>query len=64
MSDEKIKILHVYRSEPTDDVKKLVEILSRERDAKEFSLYMGEPKPNYDILVQMICEADKTVSWW
>ena len=62
MSDEKMKILHVYRSEPTDDVKKLVEILSRDRDAKEFSLYMGDP--NYDILVQMICEADKTVSWW
>nr|HDM99653.1 hypothetical protein [Deltaproteobacteria bacterium] len=62
MSDEKMKILHVYRSEPTDDVKKLVEILSRDRDAKEFSLYVGEP--NYDILVQMIREADKTVSWW
>ncbi|NOR06132.1 MAG: hypothetical protein GQ575_07490 [Deltaproteobacteria bacterium] len=62
MSDEKMKILHVYRSEPTDDVKKLVEILSRDRDAKEFSLYMGDP--NYDILVQMINEADKTVSWW
>ncbi|RKX61506.1 MAG: hypothetical protein DRP37_03855 [Thermodesulfobacteriota bacterium] len=62
MSDEKMKILHVYRSEPTDDVKKLVEILSRDRDAKEFSLYMGDP--NYDVLVQMIQEADKTVSWW
>ncbi|MCK4605201.1 MAG: hypothetical protein KAU41_11025 [Deltaproteobacteria bacterium] len=62
MSDEKMKILHVYRSEPTDDVKKLVEILSRDRDAKDFSLYIGDP--NYDILVQMIREADKTVSWW
>ena len=62
MSDEKMKILHVYRSEPTDDVKKLVEILSRDRDAKEFSLYMGDP--NYDILVQMMQDADKTVSWW
>ena len=62
MSDEKMKILHVYRSEPTDDVKKLVEILSRDRDAKDFSLYMGDP--NYDVLVQMIQEADKTVSWW
>ncbi len=62
MSDETMKILHVYRSEPTDDVKKLVEILSRDRDAKEFSLYIGDP--NYDILVQMIREADKTVSWW
>ncbi len=62
MSDEKMKILQVYRSEPTDDVKKLVEILNRDRDAKEFSLYMGDP--NYDVLVQMIQEADKTVSWW
>jgi hypothetical protein len=62
MSDEKMKILHVYRSEPTDDVKKLVEILSRDRDAKEYSLYMGDP--NYDILVQMIQDADKIVSWW
>jgi hypothetical protein len=62
MSDEKMKILHVYRSEPTDDVKKLVEILSRDRDAKEFNLYVGDP--NYDILVQMIKDADKTVSWW
>ena len=62
MSDKKMKILHVYRSEPTDDVKKLVEILSRDRDAKEYSLYMGDP--NYDILVQMIQDADKTVSWW
>ena len=62
MSDEKMKILQVYRSEPTDDVKKLVEILNRDRDAKEFSLYMGDP--NYDVLVQMIQDADKTVSWW
>ena len=62
MSDEKMKILHVYRSEPTDDVKKLVEILSRDRDAKEYRLYIGDP--NYDILVQMIKDADKTVSWW
>jgi hypothetical protein len=62
MSDEKMKILHVYRSEPTDDVKKLVEILSRDRDAKEFNLYVGDP--NYDILVSMIQDADKTVSWW
>ncbi len=62
MSDEKMKILHVYRSEPNDDVKKLVEILSRDRDASEFKLYEGDP--NYDMLVQMIFDADQTVSWW
>ena len=42
MSDEKLKILQVYRSEPTEDVKKLVDILNRDRDADEFKLYMGE----------------------
>ena len=62
MSDEAMKILQVYKSEPTDDVKKLVEILNRDRIADEFKLYMGEP--NYDILVQKIFANDKTVCWW
>lgn len=62
MSEEKKKILHVYRSEPTDDVKKLVEILNRDREASEFKLYLSNP--NYDMLVQMIFEADQTISWW
>ena len=62
MSDEAMKILQVYKSEPTDDVKKLVEILNRDRVADEFKLYMGEP--NYDVLVQKIFANDKTVCWW
>ncbi len=63
MSDEKkMKILHVYRSEPNEDVKKLVEILNRDREPMEFNLYLGDP--NYDILVEKIFEADQTVSWW
>ncbi len=63
MSDEKkMKILHVYRSEPDETTKKLVEILNRDRDAMEFKLYVGDP--NYDKLVQMIFDADQTVSWW
>ena len=62
MSGETMKILQVYRSEPTEDVKKLVEILNRDRTADEFRLYSGEP--NYDILVQTIFANDKTVCWW
>jgi hypothetical protein len=62
MSDEKMKMLHVYRSEPSEDVKKLVEILNRDREAQEFRLYIGEP--NYDMLVKMVYDADKTVTWW
>ncbi len=63
MSEEKkMKILQVYRSEPCESVKKLVEILNRDRDAMEFKLYVGDP--NYDNLVEMIFEADQTVCWW
>ena len=62
MSEEKKKILHVYRSEPNDDVKKLVEILNRDREVQEFKLYEGDP--NYDLLVEMIFAADQTISWW
>ncbi len=57
-----MKILQVYRSEPNDDVKTLVEILNRDRDADEFNLYDGDP--DYDVLVEKIFAADKTVCWW
>ena len=63
MSEEStMKILHVYRSIPTDDVKKLVEILSRDREATHFNLYDGDP--NYAALVDMMDESDQTVTWW
>ncbi|PID72167.1 MAG: hypothetical protein CSA31_02090 [Desulfobulbus propionicus] len=62
MSDETMKILQVYRSEPTEDVQTLVAILNRDRDADEFKLYKDQP--NYDVLLQKIYAADKTVCWW
>lgn len=62
MSSDTMKILQVYRSEPTSDVTTLVDILNRDRIADEFKLYIGEP--NYDILVQKIFANDKTVCWW
>ena len=63
MSEEKkMKILHVYRTEPAEETKKLVEIVSRDRDVVEFKLYVGDP--NYDHLVQLIFDADQTISWW
>ena len=62
MSGETMKILQVYRSEPTEDVKKLVESLNRDRTVDDFRLYSGEPK--YVILVHKIFANDKTVCWW
>ena len=57
-----MKILQVYRSEPNDDVKTLVEILNRDREADEFKLYEGSP--DYSALVEKIFAADQTVCWW
>jgi len=57
-----MKMLQVYRSLPNEDVKTLVAILNRDREADEFKLY--EPNPNYDELVTKIFAADKIVCWW
>lgn len=57
-----MKILNVYRSEPDETVKKLVEIVCRDRESDTFELYTDAP--DYDKLVDMIFEADQTISWW
>lgn len=57
-----MKILHVYRSEPDAATKKLVEIVSRDREADNFNLNVDNP--DYGQLVDKIMDADKTISWW
>jgi len=57
-----MKIVHVYRSEPNDTTKKLVEIVSEGRENESFKLHEGTP--DYAKLVDMIMEADQTISWW
>ena len=57
-----MKLLNVYRSTPNDDVKKLVEIVSAEREAKCFDLNVENP--DYSALVDLVYEADKTICWW
>lgn len=57
-----MKVLNVYRSEPDETVKKLVEIVSRDRDADSFDLNVDSP--DYDGLVDKIFSADQTICWW
>lgn len=57
-----MKILHVYRSEPDTTTKKLVEIVSRDREVDSFKLNVDNP--DYAQLVDKIMAADKTISWW
>ena len=57
-----MKVLNVYRSEPDETTKKLVEIVSRDRDADSFDLNVDSP--DYDALVDKIFAADQTICWW
>lgn len=57
-----MKILNVYRSEPDETVKKLVEIVSRDREADSFNLNVASP--DYDALVDKIFTADQAICWW
>ncbi len=57
-----MKILNVYRSEPDETTKKLIEIVTRDREKDEF--FLNVDKPDYDLLVEKIFAADQTISWW
>jgi len=57
-----MKILNVYKSEPDETVQKLVEIVTRDREADTFDLNVENP--NYDNLVDKIFDADQTICWW
>ena len=57
-----MKVLNVYRSEPDETTKKLVEIVTRDRESDSFDLNVDNP--DYDQLVDKIMDADKTICWW
>ena len=57
-----MKILHVYRSAPSETTKKLVEIVSEGREANSFDLNVDNP--DYDALVDMVLAVDQTICWW
>ena len=57
-----MKILNIYKSEPDETVKKLVEIVTRDRDSESFDLTVDNP--DYDALVDKIFGADQTICWW
>ncbi len=57
-----MKVLNVYRSEPDDTTKKLVEIVIRDRESDSFDLNVDSP--DYDALVDKIFDADQVICWW
>jgi hypothetical protein len=57
-----MKILHVYRSAPSENTKKLVEIVSEGRESDSFDLNVDSP--DYDALVDKVMASDQTICWW
>lgn len=57
-----MKLLHIFRSKPTEEVLLLVKILSEENEVSSYSLY--EEKVDYAQLVALIFAHDKAISWW
>ena len=57
-----MKILNVYRSEPDETTKKLVDVMSEGNENESFDLNVDNP--DYDKLVDMVFAADKTICWW
>jgi hypothetical protein len=57
-----VKVLEVLKSEPDDNVKKIIDIHSKDNDVKVVKLYEGEP--DYATLVEDIFSYDKVICWW
>ncbi|MCS7278668.1 MAG: hypothetical protein NZ530_01240 [Thermodesulfobacteriaceae bacterium] len=63
-----MKILCVYRHKAvkeSSEVKKIIELLKEKGDEIiEFDLFLAQSDNDYDRLIDLIWEADKTISWW
>ena len=57
-----MKLLHILKSEPDDNTKTLMAMLSQGNDISEFWLY--EEMADYEKLIDAIFENDKVISWW
>lgn len=57
-----MKILHVFKKEPDDEVKKLMEVMSEGEESKQFELYKADA--NYEELIDLVFAHDKVVTWW
>ncbi|MGC9109638.1 MAG: hypothetical protein ACP5HI_05270 [Caldimicrobium sp.] len=63
-----MKILCVYRhkdSAENKDVQKIVAKLKEKgHEVIDFNLFEAKDDSDYDKLIDLIWEADKTISWW
>jgi len=57
-----MKILHILKTEPDNNTKTFIDILSEGEEAAIFNL--NNAQTNYEKLIDLIFEYDKTIVWW
>lgn len=57
-----MKILHVLKSEPDNNTKTLMNLISEGEENTIFKLY--DKAADYEKLIDLVFEHDKTISWW
>lgn len=57
-----MKLLHILKSEPDQNTKILIDIISEGEEITIFPLYTDDP--DYEKLIDLIFEHDKIISWW
>ena len=57
-----MKLLHILKSEPDENTRRLIESLSEGQNPELFPLYEGDV--DYDKLLDLIFERDRLISWW
>ena len=57
-----MKTLHILKSEPDDSTKTLIDSMSQAEESTLFRLY--DEVVDYEELIELIFEYDKTVTWW
>lgn len=57
-----MKILHILKTEPDEETRTLMELISKGEESTTFSLY--ESDPDYAKLLDLIFENDRAISWW
>ncbi len=57
-----MELLHIRRSRPEDQTRKLIDGMSKGKKVREVPLYDG--RVDYDQLVKDVFEAQKVICWW
>jgi len=57
-----MKLLHIFKSEPDQTVKKMVQPLSEGNEVRKFEMYTRDV--DYDKLIKLVFEHDQVICWW